>query len=247
MLGLIAGTGFYDWSHLKEQEEIVLETPYGVATVYKGHVETAKGNVDVVFLPRHMKGHTVPPHMINYRANIYALKMMEVKDVVAITAVGSLHADIAPGEIVLIDDFLDFTTGREHTFFTGGASGVVHTDMTDCYAKSWQAVIKQAAQNMGISMIEDGVYVTMNGPRFETRIEIKILAQLGGTVVGMTGAPEVMLANELGMRYAGISMVTNFGCGLCDSIDGDHVSAIMAENAVKLTGLLKEVVEIYEG
>ena len=127
-------------------------------------------------------------------------RRLGVQKIVAVNAVGSLLREVPPGSIVLVDDFLDFTYGREHTFFEGGEAGVRHTDMTDCYAKDWQRQIKAAAERAGVPIVEDGVYVCVQGPRFESRAEIRAFARLGGTISGMTGVPEVTLANELGLQ-----------------------------------------------
>lgn len=243
MLGLIAGTGFYDWDRLINQQERQVETPYGTATVFLGEVECIGGNKSVVFLPRHAKNHTIPPHKINYRANIYALKSLGVDKIVAVNAVGSLLREIAPGSIVLVDDFLDFTFGREHTFFTGGEAGLQHTDMTNCYDRDWQETIAAAAKSAGVDLVRDGVYVCVQGPRFESRAEIRAYAKLGGTVSGMTGVPEVTLANELGLKYGSLALVTNFCCGLADAVSDDEVRRVMRGNTEKLAKILLALVE----
>lgn len=243
MLGLIAGTGFYDWDRLINQQERQVETPYGTATVFLGEVECVGGNKSVVFLPRHAKNHTIPPHKINYRANIYALKSLGVDKIVAVNAVGSLLREIAPGSIVLVDDFLDFTFGREHTFFTGGEAGLQHTDMTNCYDRDWQETIAAAAKSAGVDLLRDGVYVCVQGPRFESRAEIRAYAKLGGTVSGMTGVPEVTLANELGLKYGSLALVTNFCCGLADAVSDDEVRLVMQGNTEKLAKILLALVE----
>ncbi len=245
MLGLIAGTGFYNWEALENQQEKQVYTPYGTATVFVGEVAAPAGRKPVVFLPRHAKNHTIPPHKINYRANIWALQSLGVDKIIAVNAVGSLLKEVPPGSIVLVDDFLDFTYGREHTFFTGGEAGLQHTDMTNCYDRNWQEVIAAAADKAGVPLVKDGIYVCVQGPRFETRAEIRAYAKLGGTVSGMTGVPEVTLANELGLKYGSLALVTNFCCGLASAVSDDEVRAVMAQNTAQLAKILLQLVCAY--
>ncbi len=245
MLGLIAGTGFYDWEALENQQEKDIETPYGTAVVFQGEVATPDGRKPVVFLPRHARNHSIPPHKINYRANIYALHKLGVDKILAVNAVGSLLPEVPPTSIVLVDDFLDFTHGREDTYFTGGEAGLQHTDMTNCYDKAWQAEIKAAAERAGVPLHEGGVYVCVNGPRFETRAEIRAYAKLGGTISGMTGVPEVVLANELGIKYGSLALVTNFCCGLAPEVTDEEVRLVMNANAEHLKKILLQIVYAY--
>lgn len=241
MLGVIAGTGFYSWDLLQSPLEKEIETPYGTAVVCLGEV----AGKPVAFLPRHKKNHSVPPHRINYRANIWALHSLGVTRLVAINAVGSLDKNICSGEIVLVDDFIDFTWGREHTFYDGENGKVGHADMTECYCCDLQGLIMQAADNAGISLHTGGVYVATQGPRFETRAEIRAFARLGGTVVGMTGVPECQLAVEMGICYAGLSYVTNYACGIEGSLSSSDISTVIAENKIKLENLLKNLAAVY--
>ena len=246
MLALSAGTGFYDWEALQNQQEKHVQTPYGEAVLFVGEVATPDGSKPLVFLPRHARSHSIPPHLINYRANIWALHSLGVQKIVAVNAVGSLLREVPPGSIVLVDDFLDFTYGREHTFFEGGEAGVRHTDMTDCYAKDWQRQIKAAAERAGVPIVEDGVYVCVQGPRFESRAEIRAFARLGGTISGMTGVPEVTLANELGLQYGSLAMVTNFACGLAEKVTHEEVTELMGANAERLAKILLQLVYAYQ-
>ena len=201
MLALIAGTGFYDWEALQNQQEKHVQTPYGEAVLFVGEVATPDGSKPLVFLPRHARSHSIPPHLINY---------------------------------------------REHTFFEGGEAGVRHTDMTDCYAKDWQRQIKAAAERAGVPIVEDGVYVCVQGPRFESRAEIRAFARLGGTISGMTGVPEVTLANELGLQYGSLAMVTNFACGLAEKVTHEEVTELMGANAERLAKILLQLVYAYQ-
>ena len=169
-------------------------------------------------MSRHGKGHTVPPHRVNYRANIWSLKELGVRKIIATAAVGSLSSQYKLGDIVLLNQFLDFTKSRPQTFYEGGEDGVLHVDMTEPYCKSVQGTILRAAEK-GVSPItvKDGAtYVCTEGPRFETPAEIKMYQLLGGELVGMTSVPEVTLAKELGMCYASIGMVTNEAAGIAD-------------------------------
>ena len=241
MLGVIAGTGFYDWNLITNRVEKEIETPYGTAFVVIGE---AKG-VHVAFLPRHRKNHSVPPHKINYRANIFALKQIGVTRLVAINAVGSLNQDIGPGELVLIDDFMDFTWGREHTFYDGADGKVGHANMSECYCKDWQNTILKAAEMACVKLHSDGVYVATQGPRFETRAEIKAYCNLGGTVVGMTGVPECPLAVEMGICYGSLSYVTNYACGINGKLNSHDIGNVISENKLKIEKLLEKLVEIY--
>ena len=245
MLAVIAGTGFYDWEELKNHQEKHISTPYGEASVFQGEVMTPQGVKPLVFLPRHARNHSIPPHLINYRANIWALQSLGVDKIIAVNAVGSLLREVPPGSIVLVDDFLDFTYGREHTFFTGGEAGVQHTDMTHCYDEEWQQQIKAAAERANIPLVGKGVYVCVQGPRFESRAEIQAFARLGGTISGMTGVPEVTLANELGLKYGSLAMVTNFACGLADKVTHAEVTELMNANAKSLAQILLQLVYAY--
>ena len=241
LFGVIAGTGFYNWDIIENQEEKLIETPYGEAVVYLGQA----GGRQAAFLPRHKKNHSVPPHKINYRANIYALHKIGVTRLVAINAVGSLDKNIGPGEIVLADDFLDFTWGREHTFYDGADGNVGHADMSGCYCSDFQKLIIKSAESADVKLHRNGVYVATQGPRFETRAEIKAYQRLGGTVVGMTGVPECPLAVEMGICYAGLSYVTNYACGVCGSLNGAEIGAVITETKGKLERLLREILKNY--
>lgn len=241
MLGVIAGTGFYNWNLITDITEKEIETPYGKVAVNLG---SAQG-MPVAFLARHKKNHSVPPHKINYRANIFALKKIGVTRLVAINAVGSLDESIQPGEIVLIDDFIDFTWGREHTFYDGADGKVGHADMSRCYCEDLRNIVIKAAESANIKLYTKGIYVATQGPRFETAAEIKAYKNMGGTVVGMTGVPECPLAVEMGICYCSLSYVTNFACGIKGSLSGNDIGYVVSESKTKLENLLGQVAEIY--
>jgi len=207
---IIGGTGVYDPEILDNIREVVQDTPYGKINVILGEY---KGQV-IAFLPRHGKEHSIPPHLINYRANIMALKQMGVKNILATAAVGSLHFEYKPGHYVLADQFIDFTKSRAQTFYEGGEKGVIHCDMTVPYCPELRNAVMQAGQEMGLNIHNGGVYVCTEGPRFETAAEISMFKDLGGHLVGMTSVPEVILARELGMCYTSVCIVTNFAAGI---------------------------------
>ncbi len=208
---IIGGTGFDRLTGFELDLQDVA-TPYGSVPLYLGRGE-AEG---LVFLPRHGPEHTVPPHQINYRANLKALEILDVERVLATFAVGSLHLGIEPGALVVIDQFLDFTKGRVGTFFDGGDSGLIHSLMTSPYCPALRAQLLARAPAHQLALVPEGTYACTNGPRFETAAEVQMLAQLGGDVVGMTGVPEAPLARELGLHYAAVALSINWGAGLVD-------------------------------
>lgn len=216
------------------------------AATAHGDVGVEIGTLDgweVVFLRRHGRGHTVPPHRVGYRANVAALAALGVTRVLATAAVGSLRSHLPLGTFAIIDDFLDFTKRRPSSFFDGGADGVVHADMTRPYCPELRAVALGRGQAAELPVHDGGVYACTEGPRFESAAEIRMLSQLGGDVVGMTGVPEVVLARELGLCYAAVAMVTNLAAGLRpEPVTHDEVLEAQRANAETLARLLREVV-----
>lgn len=224
---IIGGTGVYDPRLLEDVREEQVSTPYGPIAVEVGTFE----GVEVAFMARHGKGHSIPPHKINYRANIWGLKALGVERVLATAAVGSLNPEMTPGHIVVVDQFLDFTKGRDHTFFDGGENGVVHTDVTEPYCPELRAALSRCGRELGLDMHDRGVYVCTEGPRFETAAEIRAYRILGSDVVGMTNVPESTLAREAGLCYAAMAMVTNMAAGISqDPLTHDEVVEVMAAN-----------------
>ncbi len=209
-IGIIGGTGFYQPGLLDNEKDEVLRTPYGDVNLKTG---CYKGR-QVVFLARHGVRHTVPPHLVNYRANIWALHSSGVTKVIATAAVGSLNEDMRPGDIVLVDQFIDFTKSRPQTFFEGGEAGVLHVDMTHPYCPELRSEIFQIASRNRIPVHRCGTYACTEGPRYETPAEVRMLRKLGGDVVGMTSVPEVVLAREAGLCYAALALITNYGAGI---------------------------------
>ncbi|MCG0237835.1 MAG: S-methyl-5'-thioadenosine phosphorylase [Firmicutes bacterium] len=238
---IIGGTGVYDPRILTDLRRERVETPWGAIEVQIG---TYKGR-EVAFLPRHGADHSVPPHRINYRANIWGLKKLGVERVLATTAVGSLNLEMKPGDFVFIDQFMDFTKGgRPLTFFEGGPDGVVHTDVTEPYCPELRKTLIQAAEELGLRHHTRGTYVCTEGPRFETAAEIRAFRTLGGDLVGMTNVPEAVLAREAGLCYAVISMVTNYAAGISPQpLTHEEVLEVMAANAEKLKSLAMRCLE----
>jgi 5'-methylthioadenosine phosphorylase len=229
---IIGGSGFYSVPGCTLIEKQPVQTKYGEVTLF---IYRNKDGMEFAFLPRHGEGHTCPPHMINYRANIAALKQAGVERIIAVASVGSLRAHIRPGDFVLLDQFIDFTKSRPSTFFDG--SEVVHTDMTEPFCESLRKCIL-AAKPAGQKVHEKGTYVCAEGPRFETAAEIRAYAAMGGDVVGMTMVPEVVLARELGMCYAGIAVVTNYAAGISKKVSHEEVLEAMK----KIEGVLANYV-----
>lgn len=223
-LAIIGGTGFEDPAILGEPEETRrVTTRLGTATVSLYDVRGQR----VAFLSRHGPDHSVPPHRIDYRANIAALAALGVERVVATAAVGSLRRELKPGSVVVVDQFLDFTRQRPLTFFTGDV--VVHTDFTEPYCPEIRAGLLEAARREGLAVHPAGCYAGMEGPRYESAAEVRALAMLGGDVVGMTGLPEAVLAREAGICFATVAVVTNLGAGLSESpLSHEEVVATMA-------------------
>ncbi|WP_324669822.1 S-methyl-5'-thioinosine phosphorylase [Geochorda subterranea] len=229
-LAVIGGTGFEDPSILgRPRETTTITTRLGAATVSL----YALDGVTVAYLSRHGPGHSVPPHRIDYRANIAALAALGVQRVVATAAVGSLRRELPPGTVVVADQFLDFTRQRPVTFFEDDA--VVHTDFSEPYCPQIRAALVATIRQQGLHVQETGCYVGMEGPRYETPAEVRALAALGGDVVGMTGLPEAVLAREAGICYAVVAVVTNLGAGLsASSLSHQEVVAVMDERRPRL-------------
>jgi 5'-methylthioadenosine phosphorylase len=239
-IAIIGGTGVYNPDILSGVREEILENAYGQA---KAAIGTYLGK-EIVFLARHGATHSVPPHLVNYRANIRALKELGVKHVYATAAVGSLNEGMAPGSFVLVDQFLDFTKNRLSTFFDGGEMGVTHTDMTHPYSPELRKILAEAAKTLDITVHQSGTYVCTEGPRFETPAEIRMYRIMGGDVVGMTSVPEVVLAREAGLSYATVCMVTNFAAGISpNELTHQEVLEVMAQNGENLSNLMMETIK----
>lgn len=210
ILGIIAGSGLYEISGFETLKLRRLETPYGEPSdAYRiGRLN----NYEIVFLPRHGSPHRIPPHMVNYRANIWGFKALGVERIVSVSAVGGIADNLKPGDIVILDQIIDFTGGaRPHTYYE---HEVVHVDFTEPYCPEMRSALIQASERIGLRLHPSGTYIAVNGPRLETKAEIMAFKNLGADVVGMTGMPEAVLARELELCYAGISVVTNYAAGI---------------------------------
>lgn len=240
-IAIIGGTGVYNPRMLNQLQQKSIETPFGEVTYTSG----IYADQEVAFIPRHGSKHSIAPHKINYRANIWAMKKIGIKQILATTAVGSLNSKMAPGDFVLIDQFIDFTKNRINTFYDTENSGVVHIDVTEPYCPALRDKITAAALTEQISLHCSGTYVCTEGPRFETPAEIKMFAKLGGDLVGMTNVPEVTLAREAEICYATISMVTNFAAGISTQpLTHAEVVDTMRNNSEKIRRLLMKTVEL---
>ncbi len=239
-IAIIGGTGFYDpkiFSSVKNED---IDTPYGCVNVVLG---SFKGQ-EIAFMARHGVNHKVPPHLVNYRANIYALNILGVKTIFATAAVGSLNINLKPGQFVFIDQFLDFTAGRISTFVE---DGVVHIDMTYPYCTKLRALLSKAADDLGLAHYNGGTYVCTQGPRFETAAEIKMFRHLGGDLVGMTSVPEVVLAREAGICYSSIAIVTNYAAGISPTkLSHQEVLEMMDDSAEDVRRLIMQAVSALE-
>jgi len=237
---IIGGTGIYNPRLLDNISEITQNTPYGKVNVTIGMY----GDEKLAFIPRHGSGHSVTPHLINYRANISALNLLGVKNILATAAVGSLNLDLEPGTFVLADQFLDFTKNRKSTFYEGGQEGVVHCDMTVPYCAELRKALVKVGEEKGYVIQNGGTYICTEGPRFETAAEISMFKQLGGDLVGMTSVPEVCLARELGICYANISIITNYAAGISPNIlTHSEVLKVMKNSTSDVRELIMESIK----
>jgi 5'-methylthioadenosine phosphorylase len=226
MLAVIGGSGLSQLANLDVSHREVLRTPYGEPSgaVTFGQI----CGRPVAFLARHGYGHTIPPHAVNYRANIWALWKRGAVGIVSVASVGSIRADLKPGDVVIPHQIIDYTWGRKSTFHDGQDGKVTHIDFTDPYDEGLREQLIAAAASSGIAVSPSSVYAATQGPRLETAAEINRLERDGVDVVGMTGMPEAALARELGVPYAAISVVANYAAGRADSRDGISFAAIEA-------------------
>ncbi|RJL33226.1 S-methyl-5'-thioadenosine phosphorylase [Bailinhaonella thermotolerans] len=237
-IGVIGGSGFY--SFLEDVEEVEVETPYGPPSdpVALGTV----GGRRVAFVPRHGRDHRFPPHRIPYRANLWALRSLGVRQVLAPSAVGSLRREHGPGTLVIPDQLIDRTTGREQTFYDAG--GAVHVSFSDPYCPSGRAVAVDAARAIDWAPVETGTLVVIQGPRFSTRAESLSYQQAGATIIGMTGHPEAVLARELALCYTSLALVTDLDAGIeeGEGVTHEEVLAVFAKNSERMRTLVSEAI-----
>ena len=236
-IGIIGGTGVYDPEMFELKETVRPHTPYGPASD-EIQVGELKG-VPVAFLPRHGRGHVIPPHMINYRANIYALKQIGVERIISPCAVGSLQEEFKPGEIVLVDQFIDFTKSRKYTFFDGPRT--VHIGAADPFCPEMNSLFVKEAKRAKIPVHNGGTYVCIEGPRFSTRAESKMYRAFAD-VIGMTLAPECALAREMEMCYTSLAMITDYDVWADHPVDTATILRTMSENMDKIRKLLSTTI-----
>jgi 5'-methylthioadenosine phosphorylase len=245
MLAIIGGTGLTRLQNLQITHRQVIRTPYGEPS---GALTFGEINGHhVVFIARHGYGHTIPPHEINYRANIWALAEQKVSRVVAVCTVGGIREDLAPGTVVLPNQIIDYTSGRKHTFFEGGDKPVTHIDFTEPYCGKQRHRILKAAKASHQRVLDGGVYAATQGPRLETAAEINRIAGDGGDMVGMTGMPEAALAREAGLSYAAIAVVSNWAAGRVDSrhqVDLAAAEGVFKEAIERVHRILEAVVKV---
>lgn len=236
-VGVIGGSGLY--SLLEEAEQVSVSTPYGEPSdlLVRGTV----GGREVVFLPRHGRGHRHPAHVINYRANLWALRSLGVRQVLGPCAVGSLRAELGPGTFVVPDQVVDRTSGRVGSYFDTGA---VHVGFADPYCPDGRAAVLKTAAELDQSIVDGGTMVVINGPRFSTRAESQYYARQGWSLINMTGQPEAGLARELAMCYTSVALVTDLDAGLDEetAVAQDEVFAVFSANIARLRELVLRVV-----
>lgn len=224
MYAIIGGSGLTGVDGFMQASARETVTPYGAPSgpLMRGRI----GGREVLFLARHGPGHTIPPHRINYRANMHALKDSGATAIVAVATVGGISAGLKSGDLMVPDQIIDYTWGRESTYHDGADAGVIHVDFTQPYAMSVRSAILSAAQYVEIPLLDGGVYAATQGPRLETAAEIDRLERDGADVVGMTGMPEAVLARELGIAYGTLAVVVNPAAGRGDSASGIDVQAL---------------------
>ena len=240
MLAIIGGSGLSKLGNMEVTQRKIMRTPYGEPSgaLTFGRI-AAK---DVVFLARHGYGHTIAPHQVNYRANLWALKETGADAVVSVASVGGIRNDLGPGVLVLPDQIIDYTWGRASTLFEGVGAPVNHIDFTEPYSAPLRRRLLAAAARCGEPIVDGGVYAATQGPRLETAAEITRLERDGADVVGMTGMPEAALAREVSLEYAAINLVANYAAGRGDSehaVPLDRIEAVLAESM----GRVRRIIE----
>jgi 5'-methylthioadenosine phosphorylase len=237
MLAIIGGSGLTQLANLEVVRREIVRTPYGDAS---GAITygTIRGQ-EVAFLARHGYGHTIPPHKVNYRANIWALSQARVEYIVAVASVGGIRSDMKPGTLAVPDQIIDYTHGRCFTYFEGSDRSVVHIDFTRPYCEALRQRLVEAAAQAGEPLVEGGTYAATQGPRLETAAEIDRLERDGAHMVGMTGMPEAALARELGLCYAAVAVVVNYAAGREDSAEGIRMADINAVSREALSRVHK--------
>ncbi len=243
-LAIIGGSGLYDVEEFKDREFLEVKTSWGnpsdkiLKTKYKGK--------EVYFLPRHGRGHYISPSKINFRANIDALKQLGVSDIVSISAVGSLKENLQPGKFVIVDQFIDRTFARNKTFFDDEI--VAHVSMAHPTSNGLMNACEESIKKSGIDYQRGGTYLVMEGPQFSTLAESNLYRNWNADIIGMTNMPEAKLAREAEIRYASVSMVTDYDCWHPDheNVDVQKVIKVLLENAAKAKNMIKNLIDCYE-
>jgi 5'-methylthioadenosine phosphorylase len=243
MYAIIGGSGLAKLSALEAPRRQVMRTPYGEPS---GALTFGRlSGCEVVFLARHGYGHTIAPHEINYRANIWALKELKVEGVIAVATVGGIRADLGPGALVVPDQIIDYTHSRKSTFFEGADAPVTHVDFTQPYSARLRRALLEAARACGEPVVDGATYACTQGPRLETAAEIERIARDGGDIVGMTGMPEAALAREAGLDYAALAVVVNHAAGRGDSrerIQLEQLEAVMHATVLRAVRIVETLV-----
>ncbi|MDR2165615.1 MAG: S-methyl-5'-thioinosine phosphorylase [Zoogloeaceae bacterium] len=242
MLAIIGGSGLTQLSNLDVSRREVARTPYGEPSgvLTFGRMECG----EVVFLARHGHDHAIPPHRVNYRANLWALKEAGACRVVSVASVGGISACLNPGDIVIPHQIIDYTWGRKSTYFDGDGASVLHVDFTEPYDRQLRADLIHAAAAARIVIHDRGVYAATQGPRLETAAEIDRHERDGATVVGMTGMPEAVLARELGLPYAAVNLVANHAAGRGQSQNGirfERLEEVLRETMGRVRAILAHI------
>lgn len=245
MLAIIGGSGLTQLSNLEVTRRLAARTPYGEpsSALTFGRIAGA----DVVFLARHGYGHTIAPHEVNYRANIWALQEQQVGQVISVASVGGIRADMQPGTVAVPHQIIDYTWGRKNTFFEGGEKPVTHIDFTEPYSVALRRRILDAAGACGETVADNAIYAACQGPRLETAAEIDRLERDGADVVGMTGMPEAALAREAGLEYATIAVVANFAAGRGDSLHGvrlEDIEPVLQQSLARVRRIIEQFVSL---
>jgi len=243
-LAIIGGSGLYDVEDFKEREFLKIDTPWGQPS--DDILKTKYNNKEIYFLPRHGRGHTISPTKINFRANIDALKQLGVTDIVSVSAVGSLKEDLHPGKFVIIDQYIDRTFARSKTFFDDEI--VAHVSMAHPTSNGLMNACEEAIKQENIEHQRGGTYIVMEGPQFSTLAESNLYRSWNADVIGMTNMPEAKLAREAEIRYASVSMVTDFDCWHPDheNVDVQKVIKVLLSNAEKAKGMIKNIINNFE-
>lgn len=242
-LAIIGGTGLTSLEGLQIIRREMVNTPYGAPSGPVLHGDYC--GKQVIFLARHGYGHTIPPHEVNYRANLWALKDLGIEQVIAGAAVGGIASNLAPGVIAFPDQILDYTWGREQTFFQKDLSHVTHIDFTLPYCEALRAQLMQAATNAKLEFVANGTYGATQGPRLETAAEINRLERDGCTMVGMTGMPEAALARELDLCYASCAMSANWAAGRGEGeITIEEIETNLKQGRAKFRAVLKALFQM---